>query len=136
MQSATEGALVEWRRFGLLPIAAALGYASCVIHIYGLGVYIEPIAKDFGWSRAAVTVGMTLSTVIQAVCAIPIGLAVDRFGPRPLALFGVILTCAAFANISTASGSNGNWYLLWILMSLSSLPIQATVWIHRSAMRA
>jgi MFS family permease len=135
MQRATDGALGEWRRYGLLPIAAALGYATCVIHIYGLSVYIEPIAKDFGWSRAAVTFGMTISTVIQAICAIPIGLAVDRFGPRPMALAGVALACAAFANISTASGSDGNWYLLWIIMSLASLPIQATVWTSAVASR-
>ena len=89
MSGNRDGALAEWRRYGILPIAAALGYATCVIHIYGLGVFIEPISKEFGWSRTATTVGLTLSTVIQALCAIPIGMAVDRFGPRKMAIIGV-----------------------------------------------
>lgn len=118
----------EWRRSWTLPPAAALGYATCVIHIYGLGVFIDPIAREFGWSRAEVTVGLTLSTLIQAVMAIPIGIAVDRFGARLLALLGIPLTCLAFANLGRASGSDSNWYLSWIVMSLASLPIQATVW--------
>lgn len=129
------GALAEWRRYGILPIAAALGYATCVIHIYGLGVFIEPISKEFGWSRTATTVGLTLSTVIQALCAIPIGMAVDRFGPRKLAIVGVVLTCAAFANLSNATGDMANWYLIWIVMSLASLPIQATIWTSAVASR-
>ncbi len=135
MKSATGGALGEWRRFGLLPVAAALGYASCVIHIYGLGVFIEPVARDFGWSRTQVAAGLTLSTIIQIFAAIPVGLAIDRFGPRVLALVGVPLACLAFANISTANGDTGNWYLLWVVMSLSSLPIQATVWASAVASR-
>lgn len=129
------GAKAEWRRFGLLPPAAALGYATCVIHIYGLGVFIEPISSEFGWSRTATTVGMSLSTIIQALMAIPIGMAVDRYGPRRMALIGVVLTCTAFALLSTATGESGNWYLLWIVMSLCSLPIQATVWTSAVASR-
>ena len=135
MYSKTGGARDEWRRYGMLPIAAALGYATCVIHIYGLGVYIGPIAEEFGWTRTAVTVGLTLSTVIQALAAIPIGLAVDRFGPRKMGLLGVALTCTAFANLSNASGSMANWYLIWIIMSLASLPIQATIWTSAVASR-
>lgn len=135
MSGNSGGALAEWRRYGLLPIAAALGYATCVIHIYGLGVYIEPISKEFGWTRTETTVGLALSTMIQALCAIPIGMAVDRFGPRKMALIGVALTCVAFANLSSASGDMANWYLIWIVMSLASLPIQATVWTSAVASR-
>ena len=130
-----ETATAEWRRFWPLPLAAALGYATCVIHIYGFGVYIEPIAREFGWSRAQVTAGLTLSTILQAFAAVPIGIAVDRFGPRLLAVFGTALTCAAFANLGAATGDKGNWYLLWIVMSAASLPIQATVWTGAVASR-
>lgn len=135
MSGNRDGALAEWRRYGILPIAAALGYATCVIHIYGLGVFIEPISKEFGWTRTATTVGLTIATVLQAICAIPIGMAVDRFGPRKMALVGVVLTCAAFANLSNATGDMANWYLIWIVMSLASLPIQATIWTSAVASR-
>ena len=47
-------------------IAAAFGYATSNIHIYGLGPFIEPIAAEFGWTRAQVTAGQMLSSLLNA----------------------------------------------------------------------
>ena len=85
MSSTATGA-AEWRRSFMLPIAAAIGYATRVIHIYGLGAYIEPVQHSFGWSRAQVTVGLTIATFINAVFCIPVGALVDRLGPRLVGL--------------------------------------------------
>lgn len=125
----------EWRRYGMVPIAAALGYAASVIHIYGLGPFIVPISQEFGWSRTEVTMGLTISTLVQAVMSIPIGLMVDRVGPRLLGVLGVLLTAGAFALIGTATGGQGNWIALWLLMAAATLPVQATVWTSAVASR-
>src|SRR5687767_3125808 len=90
----------EWRQYYMLPLAAAAGYATSVIHIYGLGPYIEPVSAEFGWTRTRTTAGLTLSTLIQAVASVPIGLLVDRVGPRLLGVIGALLTAAAFALMS------------------------------------
>ncbi len=118
----------EWRSHWKVPIAAGLGYATSVIHIYGLGVYIEPVSESFGWSRATITFGLTIATLIQALFGIPIGILVDRIGPRALGVIGVALTCGAFALLGTANGSVTQWYALWVVMALASLPVQATIW--------
>jgi predicted MFS family arabinose efflux permease len=128
-------ASAEWRRFGMLPVAAALGYATSVIHIYGLGPYIEPIQEAFGWSRVLVTSGLTIATVINAVFCIVIGMLVDRIGPRRVGLVGVLLTTAAFALLGTASGEKANWFLLWGAMAFATLPVQATIWTSAVASR-
>lgn len=128
-------AAMEWRRHPMLPIAAALGYATSVIHIYGLGPYIQPISDSFGWTRTQVTAGLTLSTLVQALFSIPIGLLVDRLGPRPFGLVGIILTCAAFAMLGTATGDRTQWYMLWSLLALATLPVQATIWTSAVATR-
>lgn len=125
----------EWRRFGMLPVAAALGYATSVIHIYGLGPYIEPIQEVFGWSRAQATSGLTTATVINAIFCIVIGMLVDRMGPRLVGLIGVLLTAGAFALLGTATGEKANWYLLWGLMAFATLPVQATIWTSAVASR-
>jgi MFS family permease len=106
-------ASAEWRRYPMLPVAAALGYATSVIHIYGLGPYIGPISESFGWSRTQTTFGLTIATLVQAFFSLPIGLAVDRYGPRLFGVAGILLTCGAFALLGTATGGVGNWYLLW-----------------------
>ncbi|GAM04290.1 MFS transporter [Novosphingobium sp. MBES04] len=128
-------ARAEWKAHWGVPLAGALGYATSVIHIYGLGVYIEPISESFGWSRATTTFGMTIATLIQAVFGVPIGMLVDKIGPRILAVIGIPLTCAAFALLGTASGSAWQWYALWTLMALATLPVQATVWTAAVASR-
>ncbi|CAN7367452.1 MFS transporter [Phenylobacterium sp. LjRoot225] len=119
----------------MLPIAAGLGYATSVIHIYGLGPYIQPVSAEFGWSRTQMTSGLTLSTLVQAVASIPIGMVLDRMGPRVFGIFGVLLTAAAFALMGTATGDAAQWYMLWTLMALATLPVQATVWTSAVATR-
>jgi predicted MFS family arabinose efflux permease len=132
---AVDSARAEWQRYYPLPLAAAVGYATSVIHIYGLGPYIEPISESFGWSRTQATVGLTISTIIQAVFGILIGYVVDRKGPRVFALIGIVLTCAAFALLGTATGNKANWYLLWVVMAIATLPVQATIWTSAVATR-
>lgn len=135
MSKPNSTALTEWRSFAMLPIAAAFGYATSVIHIYGLGPYIQPISESFDWSRTQVTVGLTIATLIQAVLAVPVGLAVDRFGPRILGVIGVCFSASAFAFLGTANGSETQWYGLWLLMAMATLPVQATVWTSAVASR-
>lgn len=128
-------AAAEWRGHFMLPVAAALGYATSVIHIYGIGPYIQPMAESLGWSRTQVTFGVTIATLVQALMSIPVGLAVDRYGPRALGVGGVLLSASAFALIGTATGNALNWYLLWLLMAAATLPVQATVWTSAVASR-
>lgn len=132
---APAGAVGEWRRHYMLPVAAAFGYATSVIHIYGFGPYIQPVSEAFGWSRTQTTVGLTIATLIQALMSVPVGLAVDRYGPRILGVFGVLFSVCAFAMIGTATGSKANWALVWLLMALATLPVQATVWTSAVASR-
>src|SRR5210317_1641690 len=128
-------AKTEWRRYGMLPLSAALGYATSVIHIYGLGPYIEPIQEAFGWSRAQATSGLTLATIINAIFCIAIGMLVDRMGPRQVGLVGVVLTAGAFALLGTLTGDKTNWFLLWGVMAFATLPVQATIWTSAVASR-
>lgn len=67
MQDQPISARQEWRAGYTVPLAAALGYATSVIHIYGLGAYIKPISDTFGWSVTQTTSGLTIATLIQAV---------------------------------------------------------------------
>lgn len=134
MRSISSGS-TEWRSYFMVPIVAALGYATSVIHIYGLGAYIEPLQAEFGWSRAKATAGLTIATSINAIFCLPIGALVDRVGPRTVGLIGVLLTSGAFALLGTATGESANWYMLWSVLAFATLPVQATVWTSAVASR-
>jgi MFS family permease len=125
----------EWRRYGKVPVAAALGYSIGVIHVYSLGAFMEPLQAEFGWSRADTSLGLTIVGIAAAVAALPIGLMVDRLGPRRVGIVGAILMGGAVALLGTATGSLVNWILLWALLAFAAFWVQTTVWTSAVASR-
>ena len=58
---------------------------------YGWTLFVNPIADRHGWSRAAIQVAFTIF-VLTETWLVPIeGYLVDKFGPRPVVMFGGIL---------------------------------------------
>jgi MFS family permease len=125
----------EWRGFWFLPVSAALGMAMSVIHVYSMGPFIEPLQGAFGWSRAQVTSGLAISAMISSAFCIPVGMLVDRVGPRRVALVGMALITAGYALLGTATGTTANWVLLWVLLAFGTLGVQTTVWTCAVASR-
>lgn len=125
----------EWARTPMLPIAALFGYSVSVIHIYGINPYIVPVTTEFGWSREQFTWAFSLAILFQAAMAIPLGILVDKFGSRKLGQVGIVLTCLAFAGLSTATADLSKWYLLWAVITVAALAVQATVWTSAVASR-
>ena len=120
--------LDEWRNYWFLPILGALGYATSVLYIYSMGPFIEPIQQEFSWSRAQISSGITITAAGTALFSIPIGALVDRFGPRRIAIFGVIAVCCSVALLGTATGSDLNWVAIWCVLAFATIFVQTTVW--------
>ena len=58
---------------------------------YGWTLFVNPIADKHGWSKAAIQVAFTIF-ILTETWLVPIeGWAVDKFGPRPVVLFGGLL---------------------------------------------
>lgn len=132
---APASAAMEWRRYWYLPLAAALGYSAAVLHTFGFGPFIEPLQKEFGWTRTQISAGITITGLAGAVFSVPMGLLIDRLGPRLVGLVGVLLMTASFALLGTATGSTANWLLLWGVVAFANLWMQATVWTSAVASR-
>jgi MFS family permease len=118
----------EWRRYWTLAVASAIGYSITSIHVYSLGAFIEPLQQEFGWSRSQISVGLTISGLVSVGLAIPVGMLVDRFGPRALGLMGITLISTAYALLGTATGTIANWISLWVIFAVVNVLMQATVW--------
>lgn len=130
-----DGAAAEWKKYWHVPVAAGLGYSTAVLHTYGLGPFIEPVQEEFGWSRARISMGLTIAGLVGAVMSVPMGLIVDRFGPRIIGLVGVVLMTASIGLLGTATGSLTNWILLWCFVAFANLWLQGTVWTKAVASR-
>jgi len=135
MTMTTDSALHEWRRYWYLPLIAGFGYATSVLHVYAIGPFFTPLQTEFDWTRAQISAGLTVTALISTAVCIPIGLLVDRWGPRRIALVGVPMMSASFALLATATGSVANWLLLWAVVAVGTFGVQATVWTSAVATR-
>lgn len=127
MQVSNAGA-AEWRAGWSLPLVSAIGYAAGIAYLYSLGVFIEPLEQEFGWSRVAVTSGLTIVSALFVFLAPFTGMFIDRWGARRVALPGMIFYCVALAGLSLASSSIWSWWGLWVFVGLGALCVQAAVW--------
>src|SRR3954452_18887766 len=81
-------------------IVAAGGLLGCVAigGMFSLPVFLQPIAKDTGWSVTGISSAMTIGFLAMAFTSMAWGTLTDRFGPRPVVLTGsCVLTVSLFA---------------------------------------
>lgn len=121
-------ARAEWRRGWGVVLAAAAGAILCSIHLGAIGTLIVPLSHEYGWSRATVTVSITIVTTAMMLVGPVVGMIVDRFGPRAVALVGVPLFSFALAAVGLSGGSTTGWYLSWFLVALTYPAISMIIW--------
>lgn len=134
-QGEPRSAVAEWRRHGIVPVAAAIGYSTMAIQTYGVGPFVAPLEQEFGWSRAEIMIGLTISNTFGVLFNFAVGVLADRFGPRRVGLSGVVVKTGAIALLATATGTVLNWSLLWVLVAIGAVLAQANVWASAVASR-
>ncbi|MEZ5742282.1 MAG: MFS transporter [Sphingomonadaceae bacterium] len=139
MTSATQGTQIvawdEWRRYGINMPACVLGMMMVAMHGYSLGVMIGPLEAEFHWTRSQISAGPLITSIGTLLLAPVAGRALDRYGPRRIALIGVPAYCIAFALIATAGPSIWSWLALFALLAFALILIFPTVWTAAVAIR-
>jgi predicted MFS family arabinose efflux permease len=118
----------EFRHGWPLVLAAGLGTGVAAINFYSMGVFVQPLQAAFGWSRGFVTSALTIYAVVSVILAGFVGYAIDKLGPRRIALPGLVVFCLLFASLGLCSGSKVAWVLQWILLAVGGSTIKPTVW--------
>lgn len=128
MREAKTFSYSEWHAHWPLVLAAMMGLSFASVAGYSLTVFIQPLADEFGWSRAQLSLGLTIFALFAVPLSPVVGAMIDRWGSRRMAVPGIILSACAFAAFGTANGSFGQWIGLWIAYSFFALAIKTTVW--------
>jgi MFS family permease len=87
-------------------IVAAGGFLGCVAMgaMFSLPVFLQPLARDTGWSVTGVSSAMTIGFLAMAAASMVWGNLSDRLGPRLITLTGsVILAASLFLASVSAS---------------------------------
>ncbi|GHC86929.1 MFS transporter [Novosphingobium pokkalii] len=101
-------------------LAATIANALCMTAAISatIGVFLVPIAQDFGWPRAGVSGVLGLISVISAISYPLIGRAMDRFGARWLLLAGNLGLAFGILLVSRASGTMLDFYWRFAVVGL------------------
>lgn len=123
-----DDAAQEWRDGWPVVLACAFGIGFMTLHTYSLGLFITPLAKTFGWSRAEIGVGPAIASVVGFFAAPRIGRLADRHGVRRFALAGFTAYGLALAALGLAGPAKWSWYGLWLLLACCQVWAGVAVW--------
>lgn len=86
-------------------IVAAGGLLGCVAigGMFSLPVFLQPIARDTGWSVTGISSAMTISFLAMAFSSMIWGTLSDRFGPLPVVLTGSVVLAVSLGLASLAT---------------------------------
>ena len=100
-------------------------YTGGVVH-FGFTAVFEPIAEEFNWSYAQISLASSLRGLEMGLLAPFMGFLVDRYGPRRLIFGGGILICLGFLVLSRVN-SLPMFYLAFALLACGMSTSAGTV---------
>lgn len=124
------GKLKEFR-YGwqtILACAAGVGAGLTGLPFYTFGVFMTPLAEDFGWGRSAIAAGMMFLNAGMVLTGPFIGLLMDRFGVRIVALPSVIGLALGFYALSFTGGVITYFYMAWFAVALLGCGTTPLTW--------
>jgi predicted MFS family arabinose efflux permease len=95
---------------------------------YTHGVFVVPITEEMGWSRGAAQFAFSFVMMSAALTALFIGIIIDKYGARRLALFGLFALGFAFAALSLTTDNILTYYGLWIFMAVIAAGTFPVTW--------
>ena len=113
--------------------AAAIVFLSAGTFFYGFGLLVGPLTDEFGWSRAALSIGFSVRTEVGGVAAPLVGILVDRVGVRRLTTIGIVIVAIGFLLLSRVQSLPGFYASILIIaigMSATGGANAATIVTH------
>src|SRR6201991_2406519 len=114
-------------------IVAAGGLLGCVAigGMFSLPVFLQPIAKDTGWSVTGISTAMTIGFLAMALTSMVWGTLSDKFGPLPVVLTGSVVIATSLALASQATSLLAFQILFGVMIGGATAaifaPLMATV---------
>jgi MFS family permease len=93
---------------------------------FSFSVFFVPLTAEFRWSRGLTAGAMSVSAIVQGLCAPLAGIVADRFGSRPVIVGGVVTLGGAAMLASTIQTP---WQLYLYTGVLSAIGLVAVGWV-------
>jgi MFS family permease len=103
---------MPWRIVSALSITHLVSYGTL---FYAFALLIEPMERDLGWSKTALTAAFSLALVSSAFFAVPVGRLIDRGYGRAVMTGGSVLAALLLA-LWALTESYPAFVLIWLAM--------------------
>jgi MFS family permease len=102
-----------WLMVGVFTVMAAMGFGV----LFTMAVFLTPLAAEFGWPRADVSLAYAVATIGTGLGGVLMGHFADRMPVRRIAVAGAVVPAAALALLSSTE-SLAELYAYHALMGL------------------
>jgi predicted MFS family arabinose efflux permease len=114
-----------WRRFTnpwWVVFGAVTGLLVCNGPVLGFtfGVFLKPLSEDMGWHRGAASFALSFGGIPSAIAVPVLGIMMDRWGIRRVALPGIVLYTCCLSLVGLAPASLVAFTLLFSLAEMTS----------------
>jgi len=111
----------EARNYGWVVVAVgALMGCMAVGAMFSLAVFLQPMTRETGWSRAAISTAMTLNFLTMGAAGFAWGALSDRFGARVVVLAGSVLLGSGLVLASRATSEIEFQLVYGVLIGVSA----------------
>ncbi|NDB16134.1 MAG: MFS transporter, partial [Gammaproteobacteria bacterium] len=112
----------------LIAAAAGVGLSIAGIPTFVLSVFAGPMTRDLGWTLQQFQTG-GLFIALGVLVAAPLGgWLLDRYGPRRVAMTGLLAFAAGIAGVSRVGAEPWTFYLAILMLTLLAAGVLPTTW--------
>lgn len=92
------------------------------------GVMLEPMSQDLGWSRAEISTGPFVVSIMGLFLATPAGHLIDRWGSKLTGVIVIACTFAAVMGMAMVGKQLWHWWAAWFFFGIAG-GFTSTVWM-------
>lgn len=115
--------------------AASIGFAATIGNMIGLnaviiatfGIFLVPVAAEFGWARSTVSGVLGLDAILSALAYPLVGRFMDRRGARRALIAGNIVFGALVASLAWTNGNPWLFYLHFACIGLAGTVVSTAM---------
>lgn len=93
----------------LLVCAVASVAVGGGVGFWSYGLYVQPLEDEFGWTRAGVTLGWSITLAAGGLAGPFVGRWIDRYGARRVLIAGTVLTVLSYLALAGVQNA-WQWY--------------------------
>jgi MFS family permease len=105
-----------WRVVLAACLGVMAGFGS--LFVYTFAVFVKPLSSEFGWNRAAVSLGFGLAAITLGLISPLLGRLIDRFGPRRIILPCMTVYCCAILSLALLRSHLWQFYVTCVVLGL------------------